>query len=123
MPEYINFAISGIVRLIVAGAALIIARYAIPWLKEHQLYALVQKLVRAAEKQKEAGTLVIGKKEYVIAMLKAAGVEVTPYVDALIEAAVEELDIALESGIFTAYFDDEEFEEPDDAAAEESAEA
>ena len=35
------------------------------------------------------------KKEYVVSLLRARGIEVNEYVEALIESAVEELDIAL----------------------------
>ena len=56
-------------------------------------------LVKAAEKQREAGTLTIPKYDYVVQMLEAKGIKVTAEVKAVIEAAVKELDIAVDSAI------------------------
>ena len=56
-------------------------------------------LVKAAEKQREAGTLTIPKYDYVERMLEAKGIKVTAEVKAMIEAAVKELDIAVDSAI------------------------
>lgn len=73
---------------------------AIPWLKEKQLYGLCTKFVRAAEKLAKTGAIdKAEKKKYVVKLLTDKGVKVTPEVDAFIESAVEELDLAVESGI------------------------
>ena len=58
-------------------------------------------LVKAAEKQREAGALPIPKYDYVVQMLEAKGIKVTAEVKAMIEAAVKELDIAVDSTIGT----------------------
>lgn len=66
---------------------------AIPWLKDKQLYGIVQKFVRAAEKMGEAG--IISKEDklnYVVGLLERHGVTITPEVRALIESAVGALD-------------------------------
>lgn len=89
MNDIITYA----VKLIFAVAAALAARYAIPWLKNKGLYEMVKHFVRAAEKL--AQNCELDKKEYVVECLKRIGVKVTPVVDALIEAAVEELDIAI----------------------------
>ena len=73
----------------------------IPWLKDKRLYGIVTVLVKAAEKQREAGTLTIPKYDYVVQMLEAKGIKVTAEVKAVIEAAVKELDIAVDSAIGT----------------------
>lgn len=73
---------------------------AIPWLKEKHIYSLVQKFVKAAEKKAEAGTLAKPlKKDYVIGLLETKGITVTDEVDAFIEAAVKELDCAVQSAV------------------------
>ena len=73
----------------------------IPWLKDKRLYGIVTVLVKAAEKQREAGALPIPKYDYVVQMLEAKGIKVTAEVKAMIEAAVKELDIAVDSTIGT----------------------
>lgn len=66
---------------------------AIPWLKERQLYGMICKFVRAAEKLAEGGLIDKATKlDYVCGLLKRCGVEVTPEVRALIESAVGDLD-------------------------------
>lgn len=77
-----------------------VAKTAIPWLKEKHIYSLVSKFVKAAEKRAEAGTLAKPlKKEFVINLLKDKGIEITAEVDAFIEAAVNELDTAVQGAI------------------------
>lgn len=81
-------------RLVVAGIFALFACLVYPWLKEQKIYGQVVKFVRAAEKMAEAGKLDKAKKNaYVVALLEKAGVKVTPIVRAMIEAAVEELDL------------------------------
>lgn len=83
------------VKILVFAVFLMCARYIVPWLKNQGLYDTVKKFVWAAEKLAAAGKLPKeNKKDYVCRMLNAAGVKVTPVVEAMIEAAVEALDIA-----------------------------
>ena len=65
----------------------------IPWLKEKRIYGLVKQFVQSAEKWAE--THDINKKQFVIDLLTDKGVKITPVIEALIESAVQELDIAL----------------------------
>lgn len=72
----------------------------IPWAQEKHIYGIVQTLVKAAEKQAEAGTIAKpDKKAYVIQILEGKGIEVTDEIDAFIEAAVKELDIAVSTAV------------------------
>lgn len=81
------------VKLVFAVLSGIATLYLVPWLKEKRLYSTVVKMVRAAEKW--AATHEIDKKAWVIQQLTEAGVQVSPTVEALIESAVLEIDIAL----------------------------
>lgn len=78
-----------VVFLILSGVVTI---YVVPWLKEKGLYDIVKRMVQAAEKWAENND--IDKKEWVIGKLEARGIEVNEYVEALIESACEELDLA-----------------------------
>ena len=72
----------------------------IPWLSEKRLYGIVKTYVRAAEKMADSGFIVKSeKKRFVRDMLESKGVNVTEEIDALIESAVEELDLAVFSSI------------------------
>ena len=71
----------------------------IPWLKEKHLYTIVSTFVNAAEKMANAGSLTIPKLDYVVQMLEKRGITVTPEVRAMIEAAVQDLDIAIDGAI------------------------
>lgn len=82
-----------IVKIAALVLSTVVTLYVVPWLKEKRLYGTVIKMVEAAEKWNENNP--IDKKAWVIAQLTARGIAVSPYVDALIEAAVKELDIAL----------------------------
>lgn len=69
----------------------------IPWMEEKRVYNICRQFVMAAEKLAESGALPkIDKKGYVISRLADSGIDVTPDIDAMIEGAVEELDIALD---------------------------
>ena len=66
---------------------------ALPWLNEKHLCGKIAKLVRAAEKLADAGTISkAAKLDYVIGILVNCGIKVTPEVRAYIENAVGELD-------------------------------
>lgn len=70
-----------------------VVRYAIPWLKEKRIYDFVKKLVRAAEKLGEVGTIDKSSKlDYVISILEKKGIEVDAEMRAMIESAVGDLD-------------------------------
>ena len=70
-----------------------VKKSAIPWLKEKQLYGVIKKFVRAAEKLGDNGTIAKeAKLEYVTALLAKRGVKVGPEVRAMIESAVGDLD-------------------------------
>lgn len=101
-----NEIITAAVKLIFAALGVLATTYLVPWLKEKRLYDTVVRLVRAAEKLAQNATL--DKKAYVVAALGDLGIKVTPTVEALIEAAVEELDIACgKAGEASAPQDDE----------------
>lgn len=79
---------------------LVATRYIIPWMKEQRIYSSIRKWVRAAEKLAEAGELSKGeKKQYVETLLRKRGITITDEIDAMIEAAVKELDIAADTVI------------------------
>ena len=60
----------------------------------------MKKFVEAAEKQAEAGTIdKATKKRFVVELLEANGITVTPEINAFIEAAVKELDLAEKNAI------------------------
>lgn len=86
-----------IISTLIGAAVLIvtaaISAYVIPWLKDKHLLATVRTLVEAAEKLAENQPL--DKKAWVITQLKILGVKVTPFVEAAIESAVKQLDIAI----------------------------
>lgn len=72
----------------------------VPWLKEKRIYETIKKLVNAAEKMAETNAIEKGdKKSTVIALLKEKGIEVTKEIEALIESAVKELDIIVDTTI------------------------
>lgn len=73
----------------------LIAEQVIPWLKEKRMYSIVSRFVKAAEKYNK--TCPINKKEWVINLLNEKGISVTPEVEAYIESAVQELDIAIDT--------------------------
>ena len=80
----------GAAILIVTAA---ISAYVVPWLRERHLLDTVKTLVEAAEKLAENQPL--DKKAWVIAQLSGLGIKVTPFVEAAIESAVKQLDIAM----------------------------
>ena len=109
------------VKILVFAVFLMCARYIVPWLKNQGLYDTVKKFVWAAEKLAAAGKLPKeNKKDYVCRMLNAAGVKVTPVVEAMIEAAVEALDIAKQE--YPLFGVPEENDDDDEDAEEDPAE-
>lgn len=107
MSEMLNESVLLALRLIYALAGLAITMVvvpwirdvALPWLEDKRLYNIVCTFVKAAEKLAESGQLSkVDKKSWVIKALEEKGVEMTPEVEAFIESAVKDLDLALQSG-------------------------
>ena len=99
MDEIISLAASLLLKLTLAGVGALLSAYIIPLLEEKKLYHILQKLVSAAEKLAQSSAIdKSDKKAYVIARLQDYGIEVNQFVDALIEAAVLELDTYLGRG-------------------------
>lgn len=104
---YMNLA-NGLLDVILSVIAIVFAAVVlpwiketgIPWLKEKRMYSICQRLVMAAEKLAESDVIDTKmKKDYVLEILAAKGITVTPEIDAYIESAVEELDLMIESGV------------------------
>ena len=108
--QIINIITSNALEIIAAIISIVVSYYVIPmiktdlvpFLKEKRLFALIEKLVEGAEKMAESGLIEKkDKKAMVIQCLKDEGIEVTPAVDAFIEAAVKELDLVADVVIET----------------------
>lgn len=70
---------------------------AVPWMKEKRLYTIVSRFVQAAEKYSK--TQPVDKKQWVVSLLKDKGIDLTPEVEAYIESAVQELDVAIKQTV------------------------
>lgn len=93
MNETIGFVLDYAPEFLIAIVVIIVAHFAVPWLKEKRLYGIVEKFVRAAEKLEEGDYLSEPKICYVTSRLKQLGYEIDDTIRAYIEAAVKELDI------------------------------
>lgn len=91
-----------IIRLVMAAIAAVVTIFlvpwlkgnVVPWLKEKRLYQLVKYFVMAAEKLASTGVISkAAKLDYVVSLLTKYGYSVDAPVRAMIEAAVEELDV------------------------------
>lgn len=91
-----------IFEIILTIISLVVARYAIPyiktdlipWLKEKRLLNIIKNLVKAAEKMAESGAIEKGNKnDFVVSLLEKNGIIVDATVKAFIEGCVKELDI------------------------------
>ena len=111
------------VKLVVAVIGLIFSAIVLPWLKktvipwlnEKHLYGVIMKFVRAAEKEfSDVEAAGADKKAYVIRHLEMAGIHVNDTVKALIEAAVEELDLLRESFVTEEITVEPEYDEYDE---------
>jgi phage I-like protein len=87
-----------ILQVLSALLAVIITRYAVPYVKANLtmkkfafINGWINKAVAAAEQSIRGSKLGTKKKEYVIKLLKQVGITVDETVDALIEAAVKEM--------------------------------
>lgn len=103
MIDVIDAILPSVLEIILTIISIVVARYAIPyiksdlipWLKEKRLHNIVKSFVQAAEKLAEAGIIEkIDKKAKVIELLEDNGIVVDNTVDAFIESCVKELDIA-----------------------------
>lgn len=113
--QYYNELIILVIRLVGCVVGIAVSTILVPWLKntvvpyfqDKHLYTIVCKFVLAAEKMAETGVIERDtKKKFVIDMLRSRGVTVTGEVEALIEAAVEELDLEVMgaiSGVFDVF--------------------
>lgn len=94
MMEYLNELVVLATRLVVAAAGGAFIYVGIPYMKKLGIYKIVQLVVRAAEKMGSTNQIPKEtKKEWVVEMLKHFGVETNDMIDAMIEAAVEEIDL------------------------------
>ena len=83
-------AISAVVTIIVVP---FLKNTVIPWLEEKHLRSLIAGLVQGAEQKGDAGQIAKqAKKEYVLGLLRARGIEITEEIDNMVEAAVLGLD-------------------------------
>ena len=96
--ELIDILLNNVLDIVVAVIALIVSKYAIPYikndfiplLKEKRLYTTVRTLVEGVEQVADAGIIEKSvKKERVIALLQEQGLEVTESVETIIEACVK----------------------------------
>ena len=100
MNEVVTIVVNNLLEIVFAVLGASFTALVIPWLKDTGLPSIVKKFVEAAEKQAEAGTIdKATKKRFVVELLEANGITVTPEIDAFIEAAVKELDLAEKNAI------------------------
>lgn len=109
--------IEAVVKVVAAVISVVVSAVVVPWLngtvvpylKEKRMYSTVSRFVAAAEKLYEGGALAgADKKSYVVRLLESKGIVVTDEVLALIECAVEELDLVTKeaAGMVVDEFDD-----------------
>lgn len=80
-------------RVALLVISVILTKVLFPYLEKKGLMWLVRMYVRSAEKQGETGAIRKEKKKaFVLKALKSLGIEPSPLVENMIEAAVEELD-------------------------------
>lgn len=92
--DFMNQVVATITRLVVMGAGTAFAVYGIPLLKKLGVYGLVKIGVYAAEKLAESGKIQkVDKNAEAKKILSMLGVKENPLIDAMIEAAVKELDV------------------------------
>lgn len=87
-----------VMEIIGTIAMFMAAKIGIPWLREQRIFSLIKKLVKAAEKAAEADKIPkTDKHALVVKLLAAKGIEVTPFLDAFIDAAIKEMDEVAEN--------------------------
>ena len=104
--QILDVVMSNVFEIIIGVLSIVVSVYVIPliktelkpWLEEKRIYNLIQKFVDAAEKLAETGVIEkVDKKAEVIRLLKENGIEVTPTIEAFIEAAVKQLDLVIDA--------------------------
>lgn len=104
MTELWEAIVTGLLKIVIAAISVIVTAVVVPWLnstvipylKEKRLYNIVCRFVQAAEKMSDGGTLdKTAKRDYVVKLLTSKGIAVDDEISALIESAVEELDLAV----------------------------
>lgn len=97
-----NSILPNVLEIILTIISIVVARYAIPyiktdlipWLKEKRLYSVIKNFVQAVEKMTESGFInKTDKKKKVIELLESKGIVVDEVIDAFIESCVKELDM------------------------------
>ncbi len=93
MMELVNELLTTLVKLVITAGGSYLIAYGLPWLKKIGLYKLVQIGVMAAEKLAESGAIPkVDKNAKAKEILGMLGIKESPMIDAMIEAAVKELD-------------------------------
>ena len=106
MDEVLNLILSNVFEIIIGVLSIVVAKYVLPliqtelkpWLEEKRVYNLVSKFVNAAEKLASTGAIKkTDKKEYVLKLLEQNGVIVNETISSFVEAAVQQLDIVIDT--------------------------
>lgn len=93
MMDLFNELLTTVVKLVVTAGGSYLIAYGLPWLKKIGLYKMVQIGVMAAEKLAESGAIPkVDKNAKAKEILGMLGINVTPAIEMMIEAAVKELD-------------------------------
>ena len=93
MEEIATAILPSVMEIIGTIVMLLAAKVGIPWLREQRIFSLIKKLVKGAEKAAESGKMdKADKHALVVKLLAAKGIEVTPFWDAFIDAAIKEMD-------------------------------
>ena len=94
MKEQLMEIIPLVMKLVFYAIGLLLTYYILPWAKQQIWYSVIKKFVQAAEKQAEAGNIEKpGKKNYVLSLMKMFHIPINDITLALMESAVQELDI------------------------------
>ena len=97
IENILSFVLEHLISLVISGIGVYITYTVVPWLKKLVFFPIVRIFVKGAEKLGETSQIdKTKKKEYVIEGLESIGIKVTPLIDAMIEAAVKELDEQVE---------------------------
>ncbi len=97
LNHLVELAVTAILAVITCIVLPWLKNTAVPWMKEKRLYTIVSRFVQAAEKYSK--TQPVDKKQWVVSLLKNKGIDLTPEVEAYIESAVQELDVAIKQTV------------------------
>ena len=93
MMDLVNELLTTLVKLVITAGGSYLIAYGLPWLKKIGLYKMGQIGVMAAEKLAESGAIPkVDKNAKAKEILGMLGIKESPMIDAMIEAAVKELD-------------------------------